>query len=253
MTGLKALLKKEIREQLRTYKLLIVGGIFLFFGITTPLMLKYLPEIIKLAGGTGAMEINIPPPTAAESLVEYAGTIGQLGVLVAVLMMMGGIANELRHGTSVMTLSKPVSRAAFVNAKFIAGSLTFLVSLVAASLFCYGYTVWLIGDADIMAFIGLNLMVGLFLVFCLAVTLLFSSLFKNSLAAGGISFAVVVGQAGLSAIPRFGDYFPGKLLNWGNVLVTGGGSIYWWALGITVVLIVLCLYLAQYFLGRKDI
>lgn len=252
MTGLMALLKKEILEQWRTYKLLIVGGIFLFFGITTPLMLKYLPQIIELAGSSG-MEINIPPPTAVESLVEYAGTVGQLGVLIAVLMMMGSIANELRHGTAVMTLSKPVSRAAFVNAKFIASSLTFLVSLILASVFCYGYTVWLIGDTDIMAFAGQNLLVGMFLVFCLAITMLFSSLFKNSLAGGGIAFAVLIGQAGLSAIPRFGDYFPGKLLNWGNVLIAGDGQSYWWALIITVALIALCLYLAQYFLSKRDI
>ena len=50
MTGFLPLLKKELKEQLKTHKLLIVGCIFLFFGLTTPLMLKYLPEILKFAG-----------------------------------------------------------------------------------------------------------------------------------------------------------------------------------------------------------
>ena len=102
MKGLTPLLKKELKEQLRTYKLLIVGGIFIVFGITTPLMLKFLPEILKIAGEQ--MVLDIPPPTAAQSLAEYAGTIGQVGVLVAVLIAMGCIANELRRGTVVMTL-----------------------------------------------------------------------------------------------------------------------------------------------------
>jgi ABC-2 type transport system permease protein len=251
MTGLMPLLKKEIMEQLRTYRLLIVGCIFLFFGITTPLMLKYLPQIIELAGGAG-MEITFPPPTAIDSLVEYAGTLGQLGVLVAVLIAMGSIANELRHGTAVITLSKPVSRAAFVNAKLIAMGLTFLVSLAAASLLCYGYTVWLIGKADVSAFIGQNLLLGLFLVFCLAVTLMFSGLFKSSLAAGGISIAVLIGQGVLSAIPRIGDFFPGRLLSWGNLLLTGGGKSYWLALAITAVIIIVCIYLAQRWLRSKE-
>ncbi len=150
MNGLIPLLKKELREQLRTYRLVIVGGVFLFFGITTPLLLKYLPEIIKLAGQN--VPVEIPPPTAAQSLLEYAGTIGQIGVLVAVLVAMGSVANERSRGTAVMTLSKPVTRAAFIGAKWTASSLTFLVSLAAASLVCLGYTVWLIGPANAIGF-----------------------------------------------------------------------------------------------------
>jgi ABC-2 type transport system permease protein len=252
MIGIFPLLKKELMEQLRTYKLLIVGVIFLFFGITTPLTLKYLPEIIELAGGSG-FEIAIPPPTGVQSLQEYAGTVGQIGVLLAVLMAMGSIANERKNGTAVITLSKPVSRAAFVNAKIIGTTLTFLASLFAASLFCYGYTVWLIGDADLLAFIGNNLLIALFLIFCLAITLLFSSVFRSSLAAGGISLGLLIGQAGLSAIPRIGDFFPGKLLSWGNSLLMGESNNYWAALIITVISIITCLYFSQRFLSHRDI
>ncbi|MBI2853681.1 MAG: ABC transporter permease subunit [Chloroflexi bacterium] len=251
MTGLAPLLKKEVKEQLRTYKLLIVGGIFLLFGITTPLMLKYLPQIIELAGEQ--MNIQVPPPTAVQSLAEYASTIGQMGVLVAVLIAMGSVSNELRHGTAVMILSKPVSRAAFVSAKIIAMSLTFLVSLALASLFCFAYTVWLIGSADISAFVSLNLLIGLFLVLCLAVTTLFSSIFKSPLAAGGISIAVLIMQAALSALPLIGNYVPGKLLGWGSSLLSGRGDTYWQALAVTVATIGTCLYLAQRALRNKEI
>ncbi|HEY97478.1 MAG TPA: ABC transporter permease [Dehalococcoidia bacterium] len=252
MKGLAPLLKKELKEQFKTYRWLIVGGIFLLFGITTPLMFKYLPEILEFAGEQLTI-IEIPPPTAVQSLSEYASTIGQIGILVAVLVAMGSIANELRHGTAIMTMSKPVSRLAFVSAKFIAMSLTFLGSMVLASIFCFAYTVWLIESADIQAFIGLNLLLGLFLVFCLAITLLFSSFFKSSLAAGGLALAVIVAQAGLAVLPRFGDYMPGKLLGWGNNLLTGNGESYWWALAITIGVICFCIYFAQRTLKHKDL
>ena len=251
MTGLAPLLKKEIKEQLRTYKLVIVGGVFMFFGIITPLTLKYLPQILKLVGEQ--MTIEMPPPTAVQSLAEYASTIGQVGVLVAVLVAMGSIANERRHGTAVMMLSKPVTRAAFVSAKLIAMTLTFLVSLTVASLFCFGYTVWLIEGASVWAFIGLNLLLALFLMFCLAVTVLFSSLFRSSLAAGGLSIAVLIAQAGLSPLPLIGNYMPSKLLGWGTSLLAGRGDSYWWALTITIVFIGLCLYLAQRLLKNRDL
>ena len=252
MKGFKPLLKKELKEQFKTYRWLIVGGIFLLFGITTPLMYRYLPEILEFAGEQLTI-IEVPQPTAFNSLSEYAGTIGQIGVLVAVLVAMGGIANELRHGTALMTLSKPVSRLAFVAAKLIAVSLTFLGSMALASVFCFAYTVWLIESTDVLPFIGVNLLLGLFLVFCLAITLLFSSLFKSSLAAGGLALAVIVAQAGLTALPRFGDYMPGKLLGWGNDLLTGGGEDYWWALAITVAIIGGCVYFAQQTLKNRDI
>jgi ABC-2 type transport system permease protein len=251
MSGLGPLLKKEIKEQIRTHRLLIVAGIFLFFGITTPLLLKYLPEIIKLSGEQ--VPVAIPAPTAIQSLVEYAGTMSQLGILIAVLIAMGSIASELRQGTAVMTLSKPVSRAAYVNAKLIAMSLTFLIGLAAASLFCFAYTVWLIGPTAALPFLQLNLLLGLFLIFCLSVTVLFSSIFRSSLAAGGLAIALLIAQALLATIPRVGDFFPAKLLTWGSNLVNGQGESFVWALAVTLIIILVCAYFAQRILKNKEL
>ncbi len=251
MRGFWPLFKKELREQWRTYRLLIVASLFLMFGITTPLTLKYLPEILESSGG--GINIEIPPPTAAQSLNEYAGTIAQVGVLIVVLVAMGCVANELRSGTAVMTLSKPVGRGAFVSAKLFALSLNLLVSMVLASVFCFGYTVWLIEGTGVMAFVGQNLLLGLFLVFCLAVTVLLSSLFKSSLAAGGVALAVLLGQALLGAVPYVGDFMPNKILGWGNSLLTGGGERYWGALAVTLVSIAVCTYAAQRSLKLRDL
>jgi ABC-2 type transport system permease protein len=250
MSGFRPLLLKEIKEQIRTHRLLIVAGIFIFFGLATPLLQKYLPQIIQLSGET--VPVEIPPPTPAQTVISYAGTIGELGLLMAVLIAMGAIANELRQGTAVMALSKPVSRSAYVSAKLVAMSLTFLVSLVVASLFCFAYTYWLIGTADAISFLQLNLLLALFLVFCLSVTLLFSSLFKSSLPAGGLAIGVLILLAILGAIPAVGNVFPSKLLNWGESLVKGQGESYWAALGISLALVFLCLFLAQRFLKNKE-
>ena len=78
--------------------------------------------------------------------------------MIAVLVAMGAIANELKQGTALITLSKPVNHGAFVNAKFIAMSLTFLVSLAVAAVFCFGYTVWLIGEAAVLPYVWMNLL-----------------------------------------------------------------------------------------------
>ena len=72
MTGFTPLLKKELKEQLRTYRLLIITVVFLLFGLSTPLLLKYMPKLLELAGED--IVINMPPPTALQALEEYAGT-----------------------------------------------------------------------------------------------------------------------------------------------------------------------------------
>lgn len=251
MTGFLPLFAKEIREQVRTYRFVIVAGVFLLFAVTTPLMLKYLPQILE-AFGKG-MNVTMPDLTPAQALAEYAGNIGQLGLLIAVLLTMGSVASEVKHGTVVMTLSKPVSALAFTTAKLAAAGLTFIAALAAASGICYGYTVWLIGPTDFTPFLYLNLLTAVFLVFCLALTILFSSLFRNAVAAGGLAIAVLIFQAVLTGVPGLGNLMPGKLTGWGVALLNGPAESYWWALGITVAVIAACLALTPWAIARKDL
>ena len=250
MKGFLPLLKKEIKEQIRTHRLLIVGGVFLFFSLTAVLSLVYLPEIIKMSGQD--LQISIPPVTAVQALGEFSSTMVQMGVFVMTLIAMGMIANEVKHGTALLTLSKPVSRGAFIGAKFVALNLTLLISLWFSAIVSYAYTVWLIGSTPFGPFVILTLLLSLFLILCVAVTLLFSTLFKSSLAAGGLALGVIIAQGIFSSLPVIGDYFPGKLTGWGINLLSGIGKDYWWALLITLVLIAVCLLLAQRNLKNKE-
>jgi len=178
------LLKKELKEQLRTYKLLIVAGVFLIFGFSTPLLLKYMSKLLELAGED--IVIEMPEPTAMMTLGEHAEKLAQIGILIAVLIGMGAIAQKRERGTVAMILSKPVSRGAFVVAKLVAMSTSFIIAPGVRLAACSIYTLLLIEPANASGFLGLNVLMALFFVLCLAVTLLFSSIFRNQLAAGGI-------------------------------------------------------------------
>ena len=62
MNRLGILLRKELLESWRTYRLPIVGGLFLFVGLTSPLLAKFLPEILKAAGGDQFGELSLSRP-----------------------------------------------------------------------------------------------------------------------------------------------------------------------------------------------
>ena len=251
MNGFGVLLRKELREQLRTYKLLIATAVFLVFGLGTPLLIKYTPQLIEMAGED--LVIQMPPPSAAMAIAEYASTIGQVGVLVAVLVAMGAVARERSRGTAAMVLSKPVSMGAFVTAKLTAMSATFLVALILGSVACFTYTVLLIEPADISTFLAVNLLVALFLIACLAITLFFSSIFKNQLAAGGIALAIIITQALLTQIPGFGDYLPARLIVWSADLLKDQAPAAWGAVGVSIALIIACLYFSRLILQRREL
>lgn len=251
MKGFKTLLSKELREQFRTYRLLIVGGIFLFFGLSTPLLTKYTPQIIEKFGG--GVVIEMPTPTAAQSLTAYSGDILQIGLLIAVLVAMGAIAGELKSGTGLMTLSKPVGIGAFVTAKLVAISGTFIAGMALGSIGAFGYTWLLFDDGNLGGFLAQTGLLAVFLIFCIATTLVFSAVFRNSLAAGGVAVAAIIGSTTLSALPWVGRVMPGAITSWGNHLVAGEGGTEWLALVVSVILVGLGAYLATAILKRKEI
>ena len=262
MKGLSALLKKELKEQLRTHRIFIVAGVFLVFGLITPIMVKSLPELIKMAG---ELDFVLPPPTAVQSLGEYTSTIVQLGVLIIVLIAMGAISRERESGTAALVLSKPVSYPAFVTAKFTALGLTTLIGTVLGSLACWGYTCILFDNVPSQAFAAQNALLLPYFALTIAATLLFSSLFRNQLTAGALGLVTIIILTIASSLPWVGRYLPGELVNWGSRLLNSTTQVWdiavettppataWGAIAVTLVLTISSLYLAWTFLKKKEI
>jgi ABC-2 type transport system permease protein len=256
MSGFLVLLRKEIKEQFKTSKVIIVAAVFLFFGLGTPLLTKYTPILLESVGstGTGGITIEMPEPTSSDSLLEYSSTMAQFGVLMAVLVAMGAIAKEAETGTAAMVLSKPVGRQAFILAKLQAEVFTFFLAFLLGGLACWGYTLILFGDANVLGFLSQNLLLLLFFVLCLMVTLFFSALMKNQLAAGGLALASLIGISAFSALPLVGRYLPSTLISWGNRLVLNqSGDSEWWAVMVTAALIVLGVYCTWLIMRKKEL
>jgi ABC-2 type transport system permease protein len=250
MKGFFVLFRKELREQIKTHRFLIVLAVFLVLGMGTPLMLYYLPSIVNSSGGT---EIPIPDFNAADACSEFLGGIAQIGMVVVILIAMGAVARERERGTAVLTLSKPIGRGTFIAAKMAALTVTFELSLIASALFCYLYTDILFEGVGAAPFAAATALVGLFLLVCISITLLCSSVFKSAVAAGGTALAIIVALWALSAIPNIDLYAPMGILNWGTNLVLGDGVSAWGALCISLGLAVAFGVGAWQVLVRKEI
>jgi ABC-2 type transport system permease protein len=237
----QAALRKEMLEQLRTYRLLMVGAVLIVFGLLSPLLAKITPEIIKMIPEGETIAQLLPPPTILDAVAQYLKNTGQFSILLALLVTMGAVVQEKDKGTAAMMLVKPLPRLTFLMAKFTALALMFIVTIAIAGLACYYYTWLLFGALDVPAWLALN---GLLLVFVLvyvALTLFCSVLMKSQAGAGALALGLLFIISLIGSIPGLGEHLPGQLLTWGGGLMAGETETYWSALWVSLGIIVAAL------------
>ena len=220
MIGLGSMLRKELLEQWRTRRMLVVAVVFTALGIGSPLLARYTPELVKALAGD-QFQIAVPPPTAADAVGQFLKNLGQAGVLTAILLAMGSVAVEKERGTAALLLTKPVSRGAFLLAKLLAIATTLLVGLLLAAIAGYAYTAILF---ETLPPLGWGAMVGLLLLSLIAyasLTFLGSTLARSSLAAAAIGIGAMVVLLILSALPSIGPFTPGGLDALGAAMAVG--------------------------------
>jgi ABC-2 type transport system permease protein len=219
-----AAIQKELVQQWRTKRFLVVLAVFLLFGLGSPLMSKMLPELVKAEPGGEELVKLLPTPTAADALGSYVEFIGSFGYILVILLGMNAIAGEKETGTAGMILSKPMPRWVFVLSKFSAQSLVYTSAILAGALTVYYCTYVLFGFADGLIVIKISLLLLLWLLTYAGAVLLASVLGRTVATAAGIglALAVVIGLA--RNIPRYGNWTPNGLMAWATGFTAGADN-----------------------------
>lgn len=220
MDGFAVLLRKELREAWRTSRFLIVAAVFLFFGLASPILAKYLPQLITLATPAGGAQITLPPPTIGDAVDQFLKNLGT-AAFAAILLAMGVVAREKERGTAAFVLTKPAGRAAFLAAKFAALALLFLTGLALGGAAMYGYTAWLFAALPAGGFLAACALLLLALLVYAAVTFLGSTLTSSTPTAAGLGIGAYAVLAILGALPRVTPYTPGGLFAPARALALG--------------------------------
>jgi len=250
--SLLAEFRKEWRYLLRSYRLLIVAIVLLFFGLTSPILAKFTPELMTLIP-TGGITIQMPPPSVMDAIGQYVKNMGQFGLLLGLLLTMGVVAQEKDRGTAAMMLVKPLPRGTFLLAKFLSLAAMFAVCLAIAGIAAYYYTYLLFEALSILDWLVLNLMLFTYTMVIVAITLLCSTLTSSQGAAVGIAISALVIGWFAGGILRLGKYMPGELITWGVRLLQGDTSPSWIALGVSLALIILPFLAAWQIFRRQEL
>ncbi|EHQ59234.1 ABC transporter permease [Paenibacillus dendritiformis C454] len=187
------LARKEWLEMVRSYKLLWVPLVFVMLGISQPLVMKFLPDILAWSGSMPqGINMAFPELQPGEIMAQMLNQFGTVGLLVLVLSQMSSISGEIHSGTAGAVLVRPVAYGAFVASKWLAAATLTLVSFLCGYGAGWYYTVQLFGHVPVAEGMAAGGSYALWMLFASSVTLLMSSWLRSGAASAGLTLALVL-------------------------------------------------------------
>ncbi|MCL2840432.1 MAG: ABC transporter permease [Defluviitaleaceae bacterium] len=224
----RAFLGKELMENLRTKKFLVMICVFLSFAMTSPLLTRFMGEFLAfmLPGEDEmamAMANAMGTPTWVDSYIQIYGNLGQIGAITVLLLFMGIILREKRSGTADLVFTKGLQPSAFVLAKFTMAGILILITVIASVLIGYIYTLVLFEYGGNLGHVFLGgLVFGVFMLMMLAIIMLCSAIARSTAISAVLGFFAFFFFIVLSAIPVIGVFTPGTLMAGSPIEITLG-------------------------------
>ena len=220
--------KKEIIESIKTVKGVVLAIIFLFVGISSPLLAKLTPEILKLASDDATQEMMdmlsglIPPADTVSSYAQFYGNFTQIGLLALIIVFAGIVANEKSKNTASYILTQNISRRQFILSKFASCAVFTIVSVIIAMACQILYTNILFDDKNILFqnVMLYSVMLFLYLIFILTIVMFSSVVSKSVTPATFVAFLIFIVFNILTAVPKIGKYMPPEINNFGILTQT---------------------------------
>jgi ABC-2 type transport system permease protein len=256
MRSLIAFLKKEMMEQSRTGKLVLLGILFTLFGLMSPVIAKLTPLMVEMMAETMAqsgMIVTEVTVTALDCWVQFYKNV-PLALIVFVLVESSIFTREFESGSLLLSLTKGLDRYKVVVAKTAVLLTLWTVGYWLCFGITYAYSVYF-WDNSIAQHLWLGAVcLWVFGVLIVGLMMLFSTL-------SGSDTGVLVGTGGvvlvsylLSMVPKISKYLPTQLMD-GTSLVYGKltPEDYTAALVITAALSAACFIISIPVFNKKSV
>ena len=254
MRSYLAFTKKEIREQWKNYKAIILGIVFVIFGIMNPLIAKITPMLLENYAVQG-IKLEIPDPVAMDSWMQFYKNIGQIGLIVVIILFSGVLTTEIQSGTLIPLVTKGLPRPAVIWSKFTMVSLYWSAAYFMSYGITYGYTAYF-WDMKVVKHVFLGaFFLWLFGEMLLSIQLFFSTICKSGMMALLGTGSVIVLMFVIGIVPKAKCYLP-LVLNGSNTdLLNGTVSLsdFYWPAAIAVLIIVVSMSLATILFNRRNL
>ena len=219
MNGVIVIFKKEMLDQLRSYKLFIFAIILLIFAISSPVIAKMTPDLLKMM--SSQIKITMPIPTYKTAYEQFFKNISEFGAIAVILIYSGIVCDEKVKGSATMILTKNLSRTSFVVGKFLTAAFIWTAVYLVSAGICFGYAYYFFPVLPHGNVVLSNAMFWIYGLLLISFTLFASTVSNSHAIATVFAFLGWVVLLISSAIPRVQDYSP-SLLGTLNVEVISG-------------------------------
>ena len=212
-------LRKEILEQIRTKKIMILGLLFIFFGILNPLTAKMTPwllEVLSESMESSGINITVVEITALDSWVQFFKNMPML-LIIFILMQSNIFSKEYQNGTLTLVLTKGFERYKVLLSKIVVMLIVWTLGYLICYLITYIYNAYFWDNSIASNLFFSSLSWWIFGVFVVTLFMLLSVCFESSGSAlaltGGIMFLLYL----ISLLPKINKYLP--------IILTDGNSL----------------------------
>lgn len=211
--------KKELIEQWKNYKLIVLGSVLLIFAMLSPVLAKLMPDIFESIDM--GVEFVMPEPTYVDAYGQFFKNMNQTVMIVIVFLFSGNISQEITRGTAAMMFAKGLSRQAFFLSKFTAECLIWTVTYWLSVGVFWGYTQYLFPDQTPENFLLAMFSLWLLITFLLALINLASVIANQSYVTMILSGGVIMALYIAGTFPKLAEYLPTTLGNINMALIAG--------------------------------
>lgn len=254
MKSLSAFIKKEVMEHLRSSRMLLLGILFLLFGIMNPAVAKLTPWLLEAMADSLAesgMIVTDVTVSAMDSWVQFFKNV-PMALIAFVLMESSIFTREYQVGTLVLFLTKGLERYKVVVSKALVLTGLWTLGYWLCFGITYGYNAYFWDNS-----VAQNLMFSvvcwwLFGLWVIALMIVVSTLANSNsgvlTATGGVVFSSYL----LGLWPELTEYLPTMLTD-GNSLIYGAmeSDAYVTALVITVAVSIICFAISIPIFNKK--
>jgi ABC-2 type transport system permease protein len=254
MNGFTTFLGKELTEIRKTWRIWVIPGLLVFFAITSPIIAAITPGLLgSLSKSQPGVVVKIPSPTWRESYAQYLKSLSQMVLIAVVITGAGAVSGERSSGTAILTLTKPVSRRAFVLAKIVSQGALLMAATVVGTAVCAALTRVIFGPSPfepLLSSVSIWMIDALLLI---VVMTLLSSVFASRGASAGAGLGFFFVSLLISIWPAANRYsFVGLASASGKALMqqpSGAG----WPVATAVVASVLCAWGAAWAFEKQEL
>jgi ABC-2 type transport system permease protein len=231
---------------------LVLVLVYLFFGFTSPLIVRYLAQIGKLA--SAGVQIIAPTPRAVDGIVNYVNQTSQTGLLVVIVIAAGALAFDARRGLATFYRTRVPNLFSLIWPRFVVATTTAAVAYLLGTAAAWLETRLVLGSVPAGPLLLGTLCELAYLAFAVATVAAASTVTRGTLATVGTATVVLIVVLPLAgALKPIHDWLPSTLMRAPAGLLTGASMRdYLSSIAVALLGTVALLALAVWRAGRRE-